>query len=187
LGTLLDGEDRPDLWFAEDLLECAGKVVARSGDGDLFFVGRSLDSMFDLLGGALAATSWSSRLHRLPVSFAVSGRFADGRWRSARISHAQHEQARRILAELGLSPHALARRDRPVAFVDVVHSGSTFTKLFSHRPNAPPSTRPSSPPTPMPGSPTIRARGSAPHHCYATSRKRLQYKEPRPRTRSRPG
>jgi hypothetical protein len=130
LGTLLDGVAQPTLWFAGDLLECAGKVVTRSGGGDLFFVGRSLDSMFDLLGGAFAGTSWSSRLHRLPISFAVSGRFAGGRWRAARISCAQIAQARRLLAELGLSPHALARRDRPVAFVDVVYSGSTFTKLY---------------------------------------------------------
>ncbi|HEX6681623.1 MAG TPA: hypothetical protein VF062_02460 [Candidatus Limnocylindrales bacterium] len=131
LGTLLDGVDRPDLWFAGDLLECAGKVLARSGDGDLFFVGRSLDSMFDVLGGALAGTSWSSRLHRLPVSFAIPGRLVHGRWHPDRISHAQHEQAKRNLGALGLSPRALARRDRPVTFVDVVHSGSTFTKLFS--------------------------------------------------------
>lgn len=130
LGTLLDGADRPNLWFAEDLLACTGKVVARSGDGDLFFVGRSLDSMYDLLGGAFAGTSWSSRLHRLPISFAVAGKFVGGRWRSGRISHPQHEQARRILAELGLHPQRLARRDRPVTFVDVVHSGSTFTELF---------------------------------------------------------
>jgi hypothetical protein len=35
-----------------------------------------------------------------------------------------------MLAEIGVTPAALARRDRPVTFVDVVHAGSTFTKLF---------------------------------------------------------
>jgi hypothetical protein len=129
-GTLLDGVERPRLWFIDDLTTCAGKVLARSGNGDLIFVGRSLDSMFDLLGGALEDTSWGGRLHRLPLSFAVSGRWIGDQWRPGRISHAQREQARQMLTGLGLSPYALARRDRPVTFVDVVHSGSTFTKLY---------------------------------------------------------
>ena len=74
LGTLLDGVDPPKLWFIDDLVASTGKVLARSGGGDLIFVGRSLDSMFDLLGGALEDTRWSNRLHRLPLSFAVTGR-----------------------------------------------------------------------------------------------------------------
>jgi hypothetical protein len=130
LGTLADGVERPELWFIDDLIACAGKVLARSGNGDLIFVGRSLDSMFDLLGGALAGTSWSGRLYRLPLSFAVAGRRAGDQWRPGRISHAQREQARHMLADLGLSPYTLARRDRPATFVDVVHGGSTFTKLY---------------------------------------------------------
>lgn len=120
LGTLLDGVQRPRLWFAEELTICAAKVVAHSGDADLFFVGRSLDSMFDLLGGALADTVWHGRVRRLPLSFKVSGR----------MHQAQVLQGRRILAQHGLHPRTLARRDRPVAFVDVVKSGSTFTELF---------------------------------------------------------
>jgi hypothetical protein len=35
------------------------------------------------------------------------------------------------LADVGLTPDALARRDRPATFVDVVDQGSTFTKLFA--------------------------------------------------------
>jgi hypothetical protein len=129
-GMLLDGVDRPQLWFVDDLVACAGKVVARSGNGDLFFVGRSLDSMFDLLGGALHRTAWRDRLHRLPVSFAVAGRRVGQRWRPGRIGQAELARARRMLDDLGLSPYTLARRDRPATFVDVVHGGSTFTKLF---------------------------------------------------------
>lgn len=130
LGTLRDGVDPPPLWFIDHLIICAGQVVARSGNGDLVFVGRSLDSMFDLLGGALEATGWSNRLHRLPLSFAVAGRRVGDQWRPGRISHSQREQARHILADLGLSPYALARRDRPATFIDVVDGGSTFTRLY---------------------------------------------------------
>lgn len=39
-------------------------------------------------------------------------------------------QARRILGSLGVTPRGLARRQRPVTFVDVVYRGSTFTELF---------------------------------------------------------
>jgi hypothetical protein len=55
LGTLLDSIPEPDLWFLGELIDCAAKVVARSEDGELSFVGRSVDSVFDLLGGALPA------------------------------------------------------------------------------------------------------------------------------------
>lgn len=113
LGTLLDGAKAPSPWYLPELIECTGKVLARSADGDLYFVGRSLDSMFDLLSGALP-----DRVHRLPLSL------------SGRVTYPHRMRARAFLASVGITPHALARRRRPVTFVDVVHSGSTFTGLF---------------------------------------------------------
>ncbi len=132
LGSLLAGRPEPDLWFRDALVECAGRVLARCGGGDLVFVGRSLDSMFDLLGGALGHTGAGPGLYRLPVSFqrpAVRG--AAGKWRTRPLTPAEQGQVRRMLAGLGLTPYALARRDRPVTFVDVVSHGSTFTELFT--------------------------------------------------------
>jgi hypothetical protein len=130
-GTLIDGTEPPTLWFVDDLIDCAGKVLARSGDGDLYFVGRSLDSMFDLLGGALDETTWRDRLHRLPLSFARPGRWIGRRVRPGRLNDHQVQRARRVLTGLDLQPYALARRKRPATFVDIVHNGSTFTELFS--------------------------------------------------------
>jgi hypothetical protein len=72
-GSLLTGTTAPDLWFLEDLLTCAGKVLARSGNGYVVFVGRSLDSMFDLPSGALADRGDGRRLRRLPLSFQRPG------------------------------------------------------------------------------------------------------------------
>ncbi len=129
LGSLLAGTGEPDLWFIDSLVACAGKVLARSGDGDLFFVGRSLDSMFDLLSGALADAAAAPQVHRLPLSFQRPAR--PGRmWRRRPLSSAECGQARCILAASGLTPWALARRSRPVTFADVVAEGSTFTELF---------------------------------------------------------
>lgn len=119
LGSMLDGVEAPEVWYLDDLAECAGKVLARSGNGDLVFVGRSLDSMFDLLGGALEGTGRVPR--RLPLSID----------RFRRISRSEVLRAREMFAEIGIAPASLARRDRPVTFVDVVWQGETFARLFA--------------------------------------------------------
>src|SRR5215471_18023693 len=123
LGSLLAGTSDPDLWFLDDLVECAGKVLARCGGGDLVFIGRSLDSMFDLLGGALGEISAGPGLYRLPLSFARPYRRP--------LTAAEQNRARRLVAGPGAAPGALARRKRPIAFADIVSSGSTFTDLFT--------------------------------------------------------
>jgi hypothetical protein len=117
LGTLLDAAPAPSLSFLDDLVRCAALVVARSDDGDLVFVGRSLDSMFDLLGAALAGTPAGVGLRRLPLS---------------RVSWWAEEPGatRDVLASLGLTPYELMRRRRPVVLVDVVYTGSTFVSLL---------------------------------------------------------
>ncbi|MEU5097585.1 hypothetical protein [Streptomyces sp. NPDC020996] len=122
LGTLLDGVEQPDLWYLDELTVCAAKVVARSGCGDLRFVGRSADSLFDLLGGALAETSWSGRLGRLPLSCAGG---------TAELSRRDVGRMREHLAAAGAAPWDLARRRRPLALVDLVWAGRTFTTLHT--------------------------------------------------------
>ncbi|MEU8181043.1 hypothetical protein AB0B85_16760 [Micromonospora sp. NPDC049044] len=129
LGALLDGAAPPDLWFLDDLVACTGKVLARSGNGDLYFVGRSLDSMFDLLGGILSGPIGVQRLHRLPLSFRRPPVEFGGPRRP--LTYAEVAQGRRFLAAVGLTPHELARRDRPAVLIDVVHRGGTFTELFT--------------------------------------------------------
>ena len=116
LGTLLERAGKPSLWFLEELIECTAKVVARAGDADLFFVGRSADSVHDLLSG----TAWRERIHQLPLSFAGT---YDG------LADSDVERLRAYLTSAGLSPHDLAR-GRPKVFVDLVYTGRTFTDLF---------------------------------------------------------
>jgi hypothetical protein len=119
LGSLLDGCPEPDLWFAGQLTGCAAKVLARAGGGDLYFVGRSLDSVFDLLSGALGGGS--RMLHRLPFSYPFRYRGMTG---------SEVAQARDILATGDLIPARLARIRHPVALVDVVSQGTTFGALY---------------------------------------------------------
>ncbi|MEU1622770.1 hypothetical protein ABZ479_36440 [Streptomyces sp. NPDC005722] len=121
LGTLTEGAARPRLWFLPELTLCAGKVLARSGGADLCFVGRSLDSMYDLLTGAFEGSSREGSLLRLPLSLRL--RPVPPPAHTARL--------REHLAAAGLAPHALARRTRPVALVDLVSGGSTYDALFA--------------------------------------------------------
>jgi hypothetical protein len=129
LGTLLSGTNTPDLWFLGDLLACAGKVLARSRNGDLVFVGRSLDSMFDMLSGALAGDS-GRELWRLPLSFQRAAAGVGRRWRRRALTPAERARAQEILMGIHVTPGGLARRSRPVTFVDVVDGGNTFTELY---------------------------------------------------------
>ncbi|MER6951286.1 hypothetical protein ABT294_45450 [Nonomuraea sp. NPDC000554] len=120
LGSLLDGRPPPDLPFLDELVTCAAQVLARCGDGDLHFVGRSADSVYDLLSGALSATSWRDRLHLLPYSHRFESDLRP--W--------EVQQLRANLSALGVTPHGLARRKRPIVFTDLVHGGWTFTHLY---------------------------------------------------------
>jgi hypothetical protein len=124
LGTLLDGTSEPDLWFLQDLVVCAAKVLARCADGEVYFVGRSVDSVYDLLSGALTETTWRKRLHQLPLSLGgLGGWFGD-------LDHAETAQLRTNLTASGLAPSQLAQGRGPVVFVDIVDTGATFENLY---------------------------------------------------------
>jgi hypothetical protein len=87
--------------------------------------------MFDLLSGALAGRGGRWRTYRLPVSLHRPAVRVGSKWRLRPFTAPERAEARRLLADAGLSPYALARRQRPATFVDVVHRGSTFTELFT--------------------------------------------------------
>ncbi|WP_146088280.1 hypothetical protein [Actinacidiphila yanglinensis] len=119
LGTLAEGPARSRPGYLPELVECTGKVLARSHAADLCFVGRSLDTMYDLLTGVLEGADRPGGLRRLPLSL-----------RGAHtLGPVGRDRLRTHLAEAGLEPYALARRKRPLALVDVVSAGSTFDAI----------------------------------------------------------
>lgn len=62
LGRLAGPPTAPlDDWTMAQLRECCAKVVAASADGRMVLVGRSPESLYDYLCGALADTSWADR------------------------------------------------------------------------------------------------------------------------------
>lgn len=120
LGGLLRDHPGNRFPYVDELVGCAARVVARSADGDLYFVGRSADSVHDLLSGALARTSHRDRLHLLPFSH----RLEDP------LRTAEVRQLRANLEALGITPYGLARRGRSIVFTDLVYGGATFTHLY---------------------------------------------------------
>jgi hypothetical protein len=124
LGSLLDGVEVGELFFLDELIRCAARVLGQCGNGELYFVGRSVDSLFDLLSGALSETDWASRLHPLPLSMAQSWQH-QGPFTAVEI-----RQLRTNLAASGLAPADLMR-GRPTVFVDLVHEGWTFERLYA--------------------------------------------------------
>ncbi|TDW23074.1 hypothetical protein EV650_1924 [Kribbella kalugense] len=119
---MLDGVEVPPLFFLDGLIECAARVLGQCADGELHFVGRSVDSLYDLLSGALADTGWSSRLHPLPLSlYGLSGQG---------FTAEELRQLRTNLTAEGLAPAELMR-GRPTVFVDLVYQGSTFENLYA--------------------------------------------------------
>lgn len=121
LGRLLDGCKAPDLWYLDELVGAAARVLARGADSRLVFVGRSADSVFDLLSGVLADTDWRDRLARMPFSF---------RGDTDDLTPTEVDQARAILAACGTAPDRLARAGQRTTFVDLVARGYTFTNLY---------------------------------------------------------
>ncbi|HEX2202443.1 MAG TPA: hypothetical protein VHG91_04055, partial [Longimicrobium sp.] len=126
LGSLLDG---PPAWdypaFFDELRECCARVAAAAADGDMVFLGRSPESLFDYLSGALADTAWRDRLVLLNLSMLHDTAEAVARSNPAglRAVHAQLEAA-------GLSPAEIAAGERPRVFVDLVYAGRTFGRFL---------------------------------------------------------
>ena len=122
------------------LLRC-GASTLRVGDCDIVFVGRSLESLFDLLCGALSRTTWYDRLQLLQMSVRGSGsvdairseinkhneRF---RWRKQKSADDRIESLASYFRHCHLWPEQILKRDRRITFVDIVASGGTFGALF---------------------------------------------------------
>ncbi len=113
----------PETHFVSDLEQCCTRIVALCGDADLVFVGRSPESIFDLLSGLLSSTSWRTRCSLLNMSIHEPTDQIARHYPGAVA--AAHEQ----FTWLHLAPAHIATRVRPVTLVDIVFTGETFGAL----------------------------------------------------------
>src|SRR5690242_6634183 len=98
LGSMIADPPELDAGFLAALVDCSAKVVARSAGGDLVFVGRSLDSMFDLLGGVLDGCTQAPQMFRLPFSFSRDWTGTGTRSRRRPLTSDERAQARTMLS-----------------------------------------------------------------------------------------
>src|SRR5262249_43681114 len=125
LGGLLDGPRAPVYpEFLDDLLACAARCLALSHSGDLCFLGRSPESLFDLMSGLLLDTPWTDHLRLVPFSM----RDLDQRAVRRDIPGAL-ENLHAHFRLLGIGPDELIAATHPVVFIDVVDSGRTLGHL----------------------------------------------------------
>lgn len=69
LGSLIKGEKNSAYYgYTEDLLDCSAKIIARSSNRRVVFVGRSPENIFDYLSGVFAGTSHESSIDILNIS-----------------------------------------------------------------------------------------------------------------------
>lgn len=118
LGRLLSGEAESfPAAFLEDLRETAAKVVARAGNADLVFVGRSPENIFDYVSGAFSALKSPRSLTLLQGSFSGI---------TAGLTLSELEPLLGYFQSEGIDPQSLSSSGRIVRFVDLVSSGRTF-------------------------------------------------------------
>jgi len=124
LGGLLDIKaEKPR--YPDKLADCAAKMVARSSNGKIVFVGRSPESIFDYLSGVFDGTSYEDKMDILNIS--NSFREIDDirkKLPSAYVALKVH------FVELGISPEQVLAEPNGICFTDLVDSGGTFEQLF---------------------------------------------------------
>lgn len=127
LGTLLEGDTAATCAnFMSSLLDCAARVVAAAGNADLVFVGRSPESLYDILSGLLRDSTWHERLTLLQFSVGYTERSE-----ACRKDPEALAAFRTYLNSMRLSPAKIIVRERPVAFVDLLCNGNTFDQFLT--------------------------------------------------------
>jgi len=114
--------------FLSEVSECSSRIIGFCENSDLCFLGRSLESIFDFLSGALLETNWQNRISL--VHFSMRERDFTERG-AANVLSGGIEAYRQYLDHIGVSPTSLATRERPVALVDIVVTGGTLRNFIS--------------------------------------------------------
>ena len=141
LRRLKPGETQELPEYQQDRLLRCGANIVRAGDFDFVFVGRSLESLYDVFSGALARTTWYDRLQLLQMSVRKcesvdSIRDAiqklNARFTRLKLPDADTriDSITNYLRFCQLTPARILQRQRGVAFVDVVDKGTTFGTLL---------------------------------------------------------
>ena len=105
--------------YSKNTVAIAAQTLALCRDGELFFIGRSAESVYDFLWGALDRLTWQSRLHLV----VISTRNYEG---YPALTAQQKKGIQTYLTHLGLHPKQIIQRKRRTCLVDFVYSGWTI-------------------------------------------------------------
>ena len=126
LGDLLVGDTDPFYeGYEQELAECSAKVIARSANKRIVFVGRSPENIFDYLSGVLQGTEHENKLDILNISIRFR-RIDETKVASPKAYEALKEHC----ISLGISPQDILSEPKGICFADLVSTGRTFESLF---------------------------------------------------------
>jgi hypothetical protein len=126
LGALLEGEQETAYTgFRDELIQAGARILGFAGDARLIFVGRSPESLFDLMQGILQNSSWEDRIHLLPFSLHLDHYRPDLPTPTGLAAY------RGFLHRCGLLPAQILSSPEPIAFADIVASGGSFYSLIA--------------------------------------------------------
>lgn len=111
--------------YEDQLLECSAKIVARSSERKIVFVGRSPENIFDFLSGIFQETSRESKIDLLNIS----NRFREINEIKNTLPSA-FQALKEHFFEVGISPDQIIAEPKGICFCDLVASGGTFKNIF---------------------------------------------------------
>ena len=113
--------------YFDDLRSTAALVLARSGDSDLVFVGRSPECLFDYLSGITEGVAAAPSLTLL--QFSAPNEPVDD---LAKRHRAELDALRGYFCSERIDPSSIATYGKQVRFIDVVASGQTFGTIVDY-------------------------------------------------------
>jgi len=111
--------------YETQLADCAAKVVARTANKKIIFVGRSPENIFDYLSGVFEKTSHEPKLDILNIS----NRFRPITKIKNELPSAYNALKQHFLA-LDIAPSQIRAQQQGICFCDLVAEGGTFQGIF---------------------------------------------------------
>ncbi len=108
--------------YIKDIIETSAKILNYCRDGDIFFIGRSPENIYDFLLGALDSP-WKDRLHLVLISMAGYEDYNS-------LSSMQKSSIQSYLTNCGLHPQAIISRKRRTCLVDFVCRATTIDNFL---------------------------------------------------------
>jgi hypothetical protein len=111
--------------YLDNIAKCSAYILNYCRDGELFFIGRSPENIYDFLCGAFDKFStWRERLHYVIISMRGYTDYNS-------LTSEQSDAIKSYLTQCGLHPKDIIQRKRRTCLVDFIYSGGTLLDFTS--------------------------------------------------------